>query len=201
MSEDRAKYKKELGRVRGVTFTPSVDKNGNLSWSNDGDLDNPDPVNIRGGNGTPGTNGVSATHSWSGTTLTISSASGTSSADLKGEKGDPGIGVDDVECSVVNGSFTFTFTLTEGEPIVVSTTMPEVKGYLAKGQATLNGSGEATAALMASNANYTVLLTPIYNSTYAGQLGELYAYDKKTDGFKIKSTGNAQVSVDWVAFA
>lgn len=40
--------------------------------------------------GEPGKNGTSATHSWNGTTLTITSASGTSSADLKGEKGDPG---------------------------------------------------------------------------------------------------------------
>lgn len=34
--------------------------------------------------------GISATHSWNGTTLTINSASGTSSADLKGEDGDKG---------------------------------------------------------------------------------------------------------------
>ena len=32
-----------------------------------------------------GKDGVSATHSWNGTTLTISSASGTSSANLKGD--------------------------------------------------------------------------------------------------------------------
>jgi hypothetical protein len=43
-----------------------------------------------------GTDGVSATHEWNGTVLTITSASGTSSADLKGDtgakgdKGDPG---------------------------------------------------------------------------------------------------------------
>lgn len=37
-----------------------------------------------------GEDGVSATHSWNGTTLTITSASGTSSADLKGDKGDKG---------------------------------------------------------------------------------------------------------------
>lgn len=37
-----------------------------------------------------GENGVSATHSWNGTTLTITSASGTSSADLKGERGEKG---------------------------------------------------------------------------------------------------------------
>ena len=34
--------------------------------------------------------GVSATHEWNGTVLTMTSASGTSSADLKGEKGDNG---------------------------------------------------------------------------------------------------------------
>ena len=37
-----------------------------------------------------GKDGVSATHFWSGTRLTMTSASGTSSADLKGDKGDPG---------------------------------------------------------------------------------------------------------------
>ena len=40
--------------------------------------------------GDPGADGVSVTHKWSGTTLTITSASGTSSANLKGEKGDTG---------------------------------------------------------------------------------------------------------------
>ena len=40
--------------------------------------------------GEDGQDGTSATHSWNGTVLTITSASGTSSADLKGEKGDPG---------------------------------------------------------------------------------------------------------------
>ena len=39
-----------------------------------------------GADGAPGKDGTSATHSWNGTVLTITSASGTSSADLKGEK-------------------------------------------------------------------------------------------------------------------
>lgn len=42
-------------------------------------------------NGSNGTNGISATHSWSGTTLTVTSASGTSSANLKGETGNNGV--------------------------------------------------------------------------------------------------------------
>ena len=41
-----------------------------------------------GADGAPGKDGTSATHGWNGTVLTITSASGTSSADLKGEKGD-----------------------------------------------------------------------------------------------------------------
>lgn len=45
---------------------------------------------IGGGSGEPAKDGVSATHEWNGTVLTITSASGTSSADLKGDKGDPG---------------------------------------------------------------------------------------------------------------
>ena len=44
----------------------------------------------KGDTGANGKDGVSATHRWNGTTLTITSASGTSSANLKGDKGDKG---------------------------------------------------------------------------------------------------------------
>jgi hypothetical protein len=43
-----------------------------------------------GADGKNGTDGKPATHEWDGTVLTITSASGTSSADLKGDKGDKG---------------------------------------------------------------------------------------------------------------
>lgn len=39
----------------GVTFTPHVDSNGNLSWTNDGGLENPETVNIRGPKGADST--------------------------------------------------------------------------------------------------------------------------------------------------
>jgi len=42
------------------------------------------------GSGTPGKDGVSCTHNWNGSVLTVTSASGTSSADLLGPKGDKG---------------------------------------------------------------------------------------------------------------
>lgn len=47
-------------------------------------------VSFEENDGTSGKDGISATHKWEGSVLTITSASGTSSADLKGEKGDKG---------------------------------------------------------------------------------------------------------------
>ena len=43
-----------------------------------------------GTNGTNGKDGTPCTHRWSGTTLYVTSASGTTSANLKGDKGDTG---------------------------------------------------------------------------------------------------------------
>ena len=37
--------------VDGVTFTPSVSVDGVISWTNDGGLDNPAPINIKGQTG------------------------------------------------------------------------------------------------------------------------------------------------------
>ena len=104
----------------GATFIPSVSDDGVISWTNDKDLPNPEPVNIKGvkgdkgdkgdkgerglqgiqgvqglkgetgAQGQRGADGTSATHRWSGTTLYITSASGTTSANLKGDKGDKG---------------------------------------------------------------------------------------------------------------
>lgn len=44
----------------------------------------------KGESGSDGKDGVSSTHRWNGTTLVVTSASGTSSADLKGDKGEKG---------------------------------------------------------------------------------------------------------------
>lgn len=137
----------------GATFIPSVSSDGVISWTNDKNMPNPEPVNIKGvkgdkgdkgdrglqgvqgvqgiqgergeqgqkgdkgdrgeqgiqgvqgakgetgAQGQKGADGTPATHRWSGTTLYITSASGTSSANLKGEKGDRG----DAGASGTNG--------------------------------------------------------------------------------------------------
>jgi hypothetical protein len=96
----------------GVTFTPSVDANGNLSWTNNGGLNNPASVNIKGDkgedgkdgvDGTNGTNGTNGTDGKNGATFTPSvdangnlswtndgGLSNPSSVNIKGEKGEDG---------------------------------------------------------------------------------------------------------------
>ena len=47
-----------LQGANGAVFTPSVAADGTLSWTNNGGLENPDAVNIRGPQGEPGANGA-----------------------------------------------------------------------------------------------------------------------------------------------
>lgn len=63
----------------------------------------------KGADGQKGADGVPCTHSWNGTTLTVTSASGTSSANLKGEKGSDGI-----SCSHTWNGTTLTITSDSG---------------------------------------------------------------------------------------
>ena len=46
------------GGQDGTTFTPYVDENGVISWTNDGGRENPEPVNIKGATGAKGDTGV-----------------------------------------------------------------------------------------------------------------------------------------------
>lgn len=74
----------------GATIT-ITDKNGTTTTNITNGKDGTNGTNgTDGKDGAKGADGVSVTHSWNGTTLTVTSASGTSSADLKGEKGDTG---------------------------------------------------------------------------------------------------------------
>lgn len=67
---------------------------------------------LMGKDGEKGDDGISVTHSWEGTTLTITSASGTSSADLKGDKGDDGR----------DGTFAYSYN-EENMRVVLTTTL------------------------------------------------------------------------------
>lgn len=83
--------------ARGITFTPVVDSKGNISWSNDGGLENPQTVNITGPQGDTGAKGEKGTTfvpsvdtdgniSWSNT----DGIANPETVNIKGPKGDKG---------------------------------------------------------------------------------------------------------------
>lgn len=86
----------------GATFTPSVDSSGNLSWTNDGGLENPETVNIKG---SPGADGVGITSIEQTTTSTADGGENVFTVTLtndvtatftvkngsKGSQGEPGV--------------------------------------------------------------------------------------------------------------
>ena len=70
---------------KGATFTPSVSPDGIISWTNDGSLENPDPVSIKGPQGTQGPPGVQGPKGDQGEE---------GPQGPKGDKGDTGTGLD-----------------------------------------------------------------------------------------------------------
>ena len=89
--------------ARGTTFTPVVDSEGNISWSNDGGLENPQAVNITGPQGDTGAKGDTGPQGEKGTTfvpsvdtdgnISWSNTDGIANPEtvnIKGPKGDKG---------------------------------------------------------------------------------------------------------------
>lgn len=119
-------YKRELdaGRIdpSALYLTPDV----NIYTQNEEPLGVPDGslwvdmdatgsiISGGSGSGGSGKDGISATHSWNGTVLTITSASGTSSADLKGENGKDGVSPI-VTVTDITGGHRIAITDAEGE--------------------------------------------------------------------------------------
>lgn len=76
--------------VKGTTFIPSVSSEGVISWTNDGNLPNPDPVSIIGSEGPQGPQGedgfspsAQVTKSGTTVTITITDKTGTTSEEIE----------------------------------------------------------------------------------------------------------------------
>lgn len=94
----------EFGIPKGTTFIPRVYENGDISWSNDGDMVNPATMNIKGKKGetgaTPDVSAVAEVSNTVGTPSVEVEKSGTKEnpvfnfkfSNIKGQKGDSGIG-------------------------------------------------------------------------------------------------------------
>ena len=79
----------------GVTFIPNVSESGEISWSNNGDLKNPEPRNIKGPQGVQGEQGEKGEKG------------------EKGDKGDTGADGYSPSASVVRGEGKATITITD----------------------------------------------------------------------------------------
>lgn len=114
----------------GYYFTPSVSDTGDLSWTNNGNLENPTTVNIKGPQGNPGQNGTNGTDGENGATFTPSvnsngDLSWTNDKGLsnpvtvnirgpQGVQGNPGSAGQDGADATVNGVNTLTIEATGG---------------------------------------------------------------------------------------
>ena len=114
--------------ANGTTFTPAVDTNGNLSWSNDGGLPNPETVNIKGAQGEAATVQV-------GTTTTLP-AGNQATVNNSGSS----------EAAVLN------FGIPTGQPgadgLAATITVGEVTTGAAGSQASVTNSGTENAAVL-----------------------------------------------------
>lgn len=111
-----------------------------------------------GKDGQNGKDGVSVTHSWNGTTLTVTSASGTSSANLKGEKGDPGSNAN-VTAASIKSALGYT-------PMNSSEYAASVKALGAKG----DNSTDDTAVFQSALANNRKVYVPGGKYKLSGEL-------------------------------
>ena len=118
------------GGNNGVTFIPSVSEDGIISWTNNGGLPNPTPVDIMGPQGNPGQNGTNGTDGENGATFTPSvnsngDLSWTNDKGLsnpvtvnirgpQGVQGNPGSAGQDGADATVNGVNTLTIEATGG---------------------------------------------------------------------------------------
>lgn len=120
--------------AKGATFTPNVSDTGDLSWSNDGGLDNPPTVNVKGPQGDTGPRGLQGETGEKGDTGNT------------GPKGDPGVSPT-IDVGAVPGGHDVTITGAEGSntfsvkdgisPTIETKAMPD--GY----EVTINGADGA----------------------------------------------------------
>lgn len=73
---EEVKEEAEKGKYAGGTFFPSVSEDGVISWTNNREMENPDPVNIRGPQGIQGIQGEIGPKGDTGNGLTISGTVG-----------------------------------------------------------------------------------------------------------------------------
>lgn len=154
----------------GATFYPSVSADGVISWTNNKGLENPKPVNIRGGNGKDGYSPtINISKLPNGNRVTINDKNGTEYIDIlngaDGQNGADGVGIKSVEKTATNGEFdTYTFNFTDGKTF--SFTIKNGKD----GEDGTDGRGISSIVKSSANGlidNYTINFTDGSKTTFS----------------------------------
>lgn len=170
------------GGTNGVTFYPTVDENGNISWRNDGGLTNPDTVNIKGPKGDDGVSvskvEQTATSSADGgdnvITVTLSNGQKATFTVKNGSKGSSGRGVSSMVYDSSTNKWTVTYTdnttATVDGPVI-----PDVSSYMSKSGGTFTGAAYANSATTATaQLRNTSLVSADTDPTVNGQINWTY---------------------------
>ena len=138
----------------GPYFTPSISEDGTITWTNNGNLPNPDPVNVRGPIGV----GIDEIRQNPDYTMTIYYTDGstwTTPVPVRGQIGPtPDFSIGTVTTGAPGSDASATITGTEEEP-VLNLTIPQ------------GAPGEVTAASMA----------PVYSTSATYAVGDYVVYN------------------------
>lgn len=180
--------------ANGTTFTPSVDTNGNLSWTNNGGLENPETVNVRGAQGEAATVQVGETTTLpAGSQATVNN-SGTSEAAVlnfgipTGQPGADGqaatIAVGEVTTGAAGSQASVTNSGTENAA-VLDFTIPQ-------GADGASGVTDVTAGTPTEQDGYTV--TPVTFNFEQGNSKTVEVKAKNGEGGGISSITKAMIA-------
>ena len=159
----------DFGIPQGTTFTPSVDDNGNISWSNDGGKANPVTKNIKGAQGqtgaTPDIEMQATVDANVGTPSVAVEKSGTAEtpkftlafSNIKGAQGEQGVGVKSITSgtpTVVNDKTNtpITITLTDNTTVDLVVSAENGKDGTSAAVDIVQTTGQSTTAVMSQKA-------------------------------------------------
>ena len=159
----------DFGIPQGTTFTPSVDDNGNISWSNDGGKANPVTKNIKGAQGqtgaTPDIEMQATVDANVGTPSVAVEKSGTAEnpkftlafSNIKGAQGEQGVGVKSITSgtpTVVNDKTNtpITITLTDNTIVGLVVSAENGKDGTSATVDIVQATGQSTIAVMSQKA-------------------------------------------------
>lgn len=183
---------------RGVTFTPNLTDAGEISWTNDGGLDNPAPVSVKGPKGDIGVSfaGIEytpSTASGGNNTFKVKYSNGTTGAESYNIRN--GVDITDVEettSNVDDGTNSITFVKSDGTkvgPVTVKNGSKGSTGTIKSVSATIDanvGTPQVTATLTGDKSNADIVFE---FKNLRGNSGVISAVTATVDNTSIE-TGN-----------